>query len=205
MRRLLAVGLVVLFAVACGAQAHASCKAALQQEAPLTRAQQFCWYGAQRLSLMPFVTAAGTAAFSQWRDEPPEWKQGGEAFGKRFGSSYAAGAAADTAQLLTDLMLNEDPRFITLGKGSFAARFAHSLGYTLVARNGRGHRELALGRLAGAAASGFVPNVWYPIERSAAADGAERMGYALGGYAFSSLLAEFKPELRRLFHRKAKP
>ncbi len=172
----------------------------MKKDAPLTRSEQGCWFYTERVSVLPFLSSAVSAALQQQRNEPPQWGDTGEGYGKRFGSSLAAGALQDTAQLITGMALNEDQRFITLGKGAFAKRFGHAVFVSpLIARNARGHRELAIGRLAGATAGGFIPNVWYPTGRNSGSDGAQRALISFAGYAVGSLLAEFQP-FQHIFH-----
>src|ERR1035441_2372016 len=43
-----------------------------------------------------FVESAASAGFGQWRDRPPEWRQGAAGYGRRFASSFAQHATGET-------------------------------------------------------------------------------------------------------------
>ncbi len=200
MRRLFILSLLLVLAAPSLAQSKDPCSVVLKRDAVLSRAEHLCWYGAQRFSVLPFVSSAVTSAISHARNEPRGWGSDSEGYARRYGSSLAADAVGDTTQLLVGIALKQDPRYITLGQGTFGSRIAHAIGYTFIQRGASGGRQPAIARFAGVAAMGFVPNAWYPPGSRTAQDGAVRMGIALAGYMCGSMLAEFQP-FHHIFHR----
>jgi hypothetical protein len=140
----------------------------------------------------PAVGAGFAAGINQAYNTPPEWKQGGEGYGKRFGSNFGIAAVSTTTRYALADALKEDMLYYRCQCKGVFPRLRHALISTLTARRGQdGHLVFSWPAL-------FAPYVgsmtavyaWYP-DRYNGKD-AFRMGnYALLGYAGADIGMEF--------------
>jgi hypothetical protein len=140
----------------------------------------------------PILGAAFAAGINQANNSPPEWRQGAEAYGKRFGSDFAIAATATTTRYVFAEALREDTLYYRCEcKGAFP-RLSHAVISTFTARRGDdGHRVFSLPALVGPYAGTMTAvYAWYPGRY----DGRDafRMGnYALLGYVGGNIALEF--------------
>jgi hypothetical protein len=140
----------------------------------------------------PIVGAGFAAGISQVYNTPPEWGQGAQGYGKRFGSNFAiAGIATTTRYGLAEAFREDTIYYNCACKGVFQ-RLKHALISTLVARRGEdGHSEFSLPALV-APYAGTMTAVysWYP-SRFDYKDGFRMGNYTLLGYAAGNIGLEF--------------
>jgi hypothetical protein len=140
----------------------------------------------------PIIGAALAAGINQADDTPPEWGQGAEGFGKRFGSNFGIAATATTTRYVLAEALREDTLYYRCEcKGAFP-RFSHAVISTFTARRGDdGHRVFSLPAvIAPYVGTMTAVYAWYP-DRYDARD-AFRMGnYSLLGYVGGNVALEF--------------
>lgn len=140
----------------------------------------------------PILGAAVAAGINQSSNSPPEWMQGGEGYGKRFGSNFGIAAISTTTRYALAEALREDTLYYPCECKGFAPRLGHALISTLTARTGAdGHRVFSVPALV-APYAGTLTAVyaWYP-DRYNGMD-AFRMGnYVMLGYAGVNVAMEF--------------
>ncbi|MDR3746350.1 MAG: hypothetical protein P4K80_09500 [Acidobacteriaceae bacterium] len=147
-----------------------------------------------------FVSPAFSAAMKMARPPsgyPREWIDGGPAFGREYGAALGTRVAQQTGRYAAGALLHEDFRYRPSGKQG-VARLFYALGYTFADRTDSGHRTLAVANFAGAAASGFVGNLYLPDGFNSPGDGAVRFEGRFVGYAGNNVSREFAPEIRRV-------
>jgi hypothetical protein len=89
----------------------------------------------------PIVGAAFGAGINQANNTPPEWNQGGEGYGKRFGSNYGIAMVAATTRYGLSEAFTEDAMYCRCECGGIFPRVRYALVSTLTARRGEdGHR-----------------------------------------------------------------
>lgn len=140
---------------------------------------------------------------------PREWRQGVPAFGRNFGDALATELAADGGKYLVGALTREDPRYYPDQSENPLHRAFHAIAFTLVDRNDRGNKTLALSNLAGSLAAGFVGMAYVPSPYNNASHSFQRAAGTLGGYnptllvgyATQNLLSEYAPELKLLGHK----
>ncbi len=129
---------------------------------PLTAKLKF------RLALkvaMDPVTIAGIAFLSgiQQAGDTPDYGQGAQGYGKRFGANSADG--------FTDIMiggailpslLHQDPRYYFQGTGTKKSRFRHAAMNPFVCKGDNGKRQPNFSSLGGDLASSAISNLYYP-------------------------------------------
>ncbi len=138
----------------------------------------------------PMVGAAFAAGINQVYNTPPEWGQGAEAYGKRFGSNFAI-AAVTTRYGLAEAF-HEDTIYYNCECKGVLPRLKHAMISTLTARRGTdGHAIFSFPALV-APYAGTMTAVygWYP-RRYDAEDGFRMGNYTLLGYVAGNLALEF--------------
>jgi hypothetical protein len=166
---------------------------------PLTTRMKFEL--ALRVSIDP-VTIAGVALVSGVRQaaNTPDYGQGAEGFGKRFGATAADG--------FTDIMiggailpslLHEDPRYFYQGTGTTKSRIRHALLSPFISKRDNGSWGPNYSSLGGDLASSAIANLYYPRSNRGAGLVFSQFGIATAERAGAGLAQEFL--LSKLTHR----
>jgi hypothetical protein len=157
-----------------------------------TEKTKFRNYAFDAVGPYPFVGAGIAAGINQLSNAPPEWNQGAEGFGKRFGSDFGIAMVSTTTRYGLSEALKEDTLYYRCECRGVFPRLRHAALTTLTARRGEdGHRVFSFPALiAPYAGSMTAVYGWYP-DRYGAKD-AFRMGnYSLLVYAGGNIAMEF--------------
>jgi hypothetical protein len=139
----------------------------------------------------PVTVAAIAAGIGQAYNTPPEWQQGAEGFGKRFGSDFGIAAISTTTLYGLAEAFREDTLYYRCECTGVFPRLRHAVLSTLTARRGQdGHSVFSFPALiAPYAGTMTAVYAWYP-SRYGAKD-AFRMGnYAMLGYVGGNIALE---------------
>lgn len=159
---------------------------------PPTQRTKIHNYAFDAFGPLPIAVAAIEAGIDQEDNSPPEWKQGAQAFGKRFGSDFAVEAVSTTTRYGLSEAFKEDALYYRCDCRGVFPRLGHAVISTLTARRGDdGHRVFSFPALvAPYAGSATAVYAWYP-SRFGAKD-AFRMGnYTMLGYVGANIGLEF--------------
>ena len=126
---------------------------------------------------------------------PSQWKQGAEAFGRNYGDAFAERLSFHTVHSLTGIITKEDPRYEPSSSHNVLARSFHALTFTFVDRSDAGRPMPAISNFAGAAAGGFVGNVYLPSGFNNLTHAGQRATIGLGFAAGGNLFRGFAPQL----------
>jgi hypothetical protein len=140
----------------------------------------------------PIVGAGFAAGINQADNTPPEWRQGAEGYGKRFGSDFAiAGISTTTRYALAEAFKEDTLYYRCECKGVFP-RLRHAFISALTARRGAdGHRVFSFPALiAPYAGTMTAVYAWYP-DRYNAKDALRMGNYTLLGYVGANVALEF--------------
>src|SRR5579863_6092976 len=140
----------------------------------------------------PIVGAGFAAGINQADNTPPEWRQGAEGYGKRFGSDFAiAGISTTTRYALAEAFKEDTLYYRCECKGVFP-RLGHAFISALTARRGAdGHRVFSFPALiAPYAGTTTAVYAWYP-DRYNAKDALRMGNYTLLGYVGANVALEF--------------
>jgi len=197
------------------------CDAYTMQEIPrLEFKRKACAYRDQLLTGSALFGAAFFAGIAQLQNDPSEWPQGADGFGRRFGVRYAQGMAKSTGSFLFGALDHEDPRAHPPAN-LFCASHDHGPKTGFWPRTGSAllrvvwvHRDnctdgIAFSHIAGALSSGFIGMAWTPPPGNTIGQAFARSGTAFGGDVAASVFSEFQSDIfgvvSRLFGRgKAK-
>jgi hypothetical protein len=140
----------------------------------------------------PIVGGAFAAGINQAENAPPEWKQGAEGYGKRFGSNFAIAGVSITTRYALAKAFREDTLYYRCECKGLFPRLGHAVISTFTSRRGDdGHRVFSFPALV-APYAGTMTAVyaWYP-GRYNAMDGFRMGNYSLLGYIGGNLALEF--------------
>ena len=140
----------------------------------------------------PIVGAAIAAGINQADNAPPEWGQGGEGYGKRFGSNFGILAISTSTRYGLAELFREDTLYYRCECKGFLPRLGHALISTFTARRGDdGHRVFSIPSLVAPYAGTLVGVYsWYP-DRYNGMDAFRLGNYSLIGYAAQNVGMEF--------------
>jgi hypothetical protein len=140
----------------------------------------------------PIVGAAIAAGINQANNAPPEWGQGGEGYGKRFGSNFGILAISTSTRYGLAELFREDTLYYRCECTGFGPRLGHALLSTFTARRGEdGHRVFSFPDLVAPYAGTLVGvYAWYP-DRYNGMDAFRLGNYSLIGYAAENVGLEF--------------
>lgn len=112
----------------------------------------------------PIVGAAFAAGISQVHNAPPEWHQGAEGYGRRYGSIFAIAAVSTTMRYALAEALKEDTLYYRCDCKGVFPRLKHAVISTFTARRGEdGHLVLSFpGLVAPYAGTMTAIYGWYP-------------------------------------------
>lgn len=126
---------------------------------------------------------------------PAEWRQGAEGFGRTYGDAFASRVSAHTAQFLTDTIAREDPYYAPSASRGFFARSAHAVAFSFIDHSDSGRPMPALSNFVGAAAGGFVGDLYLPAGFRDVTHAGQRATFQLGTFAAGNLFREFAPQI----------
>jgi hypothetical protein len=133
----------------------------------------------QLFSPFSFVESAVSAAFGQWRDRPPEWRQGAEGYGRRFASSFAQHITQETLKFGLASLLHEDNRYVPSGQAKLAPRLLYALESTFRSRGDDGLRQVSYSNIGSLAGASLISRTWQPRSTGSAGDGAVNFGVSV--------------------------
>jgi hypothetical protein len=163
----------------------------------LTAGDKFLIYAHQNFGPQNFILPAFQAGFSMLHpppNVPRQWEDGGGALGRWYGEQIAASTTRRTAQLLAEVALHEDPRYVPSGSENTLMRIGHAVAFTFVDKTDSGHNTFALSNFAGAAAGGFAGMVLLPNGYNDLAHAERRALRGLGSVAVRNIITEFRPQ-----------
>jgi hypothetical protein len=129
------------------------------------------------------------------KNYPRDWVDGGDAFGRLYGSALATQTSKRTAKFLAGEIFHEDPRYLPAAEGSsVGSRIVHAVAFTFVDRSDSGHPELAFSNFASATAGGFVGMAYLPPGFNDASHAGQRVGTEFLGIAIANISREFAPQ-----------
>ncbi len=154
----------------------------------------------------PILGAAIAAGINQSSNSPPEWKQGAEAYGRRFGSNFGIAAVTTTTRYALAEAFREDTLYYRCDCKGVSPRLRHAAISTLTARRGKdGHRVFSFPALVAPYAGAMTAVYgWYP-SRYGAKDALRMGNYTLLGYVGVNIAREFLHSLFSRLHLNKRP
>jgi hypothetical protein len=170
---------------------------------PLSPKQKFQLFFKSETDPWPFFLAGVVSGIGQADDSYPEWGQGMQGYGKRFGAAYSdafIGNFFGNAVLPT--VMHEDPRYFQKGTGSAKSRFLWAAASTVWCRRDNGSWGPNYANVGGNLIGSAIARVYYPAsERTVSDTITDGLTVSAEGIVGAEVI-EFWPDLARHMKRK---
>jgi hypothetical protein len=177
-----------------------------QNAPPLTPHEKFHLFAKSAFDPVQFGVIGLQAGLSQATDEFPEYGQGAQGYGKRYGAALADEVSAGFwSNFFYPVLLKQDPRYFRLGEGTITHRVFYGIRQEFVAHSDKGGRTFNLSNVLGAFTAGGISNAYYPSSDRGFALTMSRSAIALAYGMAGGLFDEFYPDIHeKLFHKRKK-
>ena len=151
------------------------------------------------------VNIFGTAFFAglqQAGDEYPEFGQGAQGYGKRYGTAYADVIASTfLSGAFFPSLLKQDPRYFYKGSGSMRSRIWRAVSNSIICKGDNGRWQANYSNIAGSFAGAAISSTYYPTTNQASvvlSNGFIRMGESsLAGVMQEFVVRKFMKQSKR--------
>lgn len=151
-----------------------------------------------------FIYVGILAGIGQAENSYPEFHHGAPAYARYYWHSFA-----DTldGNLMTEFLipaaLKQDPRYYTLGRGSFLHRTGYSVSRLFVTRTDHDGEAPNFSEIVGNGAAAGLSSLYYPSQERTWTKTGQRWVTQVGLDGASNLIKEFWPDVNaKLFHNK---
>jgi hypothetical protein len=178
-----------------------------RQNAPsLTPWEKFHLFARSAFDPVQFGIVGLQAGLSQATDEFPEYGQGAQGYGKRYGAALADEVSAGFwSNFWYPVLLRQDPRYFRRGEGSFKHRVFYGIRQEFVAHADHGGRAFNFSNVLGAFTAGGISNAYYPSSDRGFGLTMSRSAIALAYGMAGGLFDEFYPDIHdKLLHKRKK-
>ncbi len=173
-----------------------------QQRQPLTLRERARIYLKSAVGPGSILSSAASAGFDQWRDSPPEWRDGMAGYGRRFGYALAGSVASNGLEFAVSAVRHEDTRYVRSSEKGFIRRSMYVVVHTYIVPRDGGGTTFAASRLMGAYGTAFIARAWAPARINSTGDALLFGTWALMGDMGNSAFAEFWPDIKRKVLRR---
>jgi hypothetical protein len=148
------------------------------------------------------LTAAAFAGLGQLTNQQPSFGQGLKGYAHRLVTNYADQAMGNMfTEGVFPVLLHEDPRYFRRGTGGIMSRAGYALTRVIVTQKDSGGSRFNYSEWLGNASAVAISNAYYPDGRNFADNGTKLLTQ-VGTDAFSQVLKEFWPDIKRkMFHK----
>lgn len=172
---------------------------------PITAKHKFYIASKDSFDYPVYLTSALFAGLYQLENQNPSFGQGVEGYGKRLASSYADQAIGNMmTEAIFPSLLHEDPRYFRIGAGGGSTwhRVSYALTRVFVVRTDKGKWDFNYSEWLGNGATVAISNLYYPADTRNIADNVQKLGIQVGTDAFSQVMKEFWPDIKRKLSKK---
>ncbi len=158
---------------------------------PLTARLKFQMALKVAVDPVSFLGAGFLAGIDQAADTP-NYPQGAQGYGKRFGAIYADGVTDILfGGAILPSLLHQDPRYFYQGTGTKKSRALHALSNPFICRGDNGKLQPNYSSIGGDLISSAISNAYYPASNRGAAFTFENLAIDTAEREVSSLVQEF--------------
>jgi len=159
--------------------------------APLTPKLKFSLAYHTMTDPMTLLASAFIAGVDQ-ASHTPNYVEGAQGYGQRFGANYANGIT-DTfvGGAILPTILHQDPRYYVQGTGSKRSRMWHAIRNPFVCKGDNGQWQPNFSSLGGYVASGAIANTYYPTSNRGPGLVFSTAGVDIGANIANSIIQEF--------------
>ena len=146
--------------------------------------------------------AAIYASFYQLEDSHPQFGQGVKGYFSRLGTSYTDQIVGNMlAEGFLPALFHEDPRYFRMNEGKTSKRFVYAVSRIFITKTDSGHASFNFAEVMGNGIAAGVGLSYYADDRHPG-DYLQNLSTQLGTDAFSQVLKEFWPDVKRWYHNR---
>jgi hypothetical protein len=139
-----------------------------------------------------FARTAAWAGVQQARNNPEEWRQGAEGYGKRLGAGFADGVTGSLiSNAILPSLLHQDPRYFYQGSGTKKSRALHAMLAAFVCKGDNGTLQPNYSQWGGSLIGYSISTAYYPSSDRTAGHVFQTFGIDMGLHVAGSLAQEF--------------
>jgi hypothetical protein len=132
----------------------------------------------------------------------PELGHGAAGYGRYYWRTFADGVSgAFFTEAIVPAITHEDPRYYTMGQGSFFRRTGYAISRTFVTKTDSGGNSFNWSELAGNALEAGLSNAYYPPEERGLSQTARNWGTQMESALLNHVFQEFWPDIRKKVFR----
>jgi hypothetical protein len=163
---------------------------------PLTSKQKFQLAVDETIAPSRFIGSLFTAGISQARDSLPDYGQGWDGYGKRYGSSVASNASSHLLGTgVIPSLTHEDPRYFVKLFGSPKSRILYAMSRVLITRTDEGRQTFNWSNVMGGLMAESLAVSYLPDSERTAGKTFTRFGVRLGFSALDNVVKEYWPNI----------
>lgn len=149
------------------------------------------------------VALAGAfAALYQLENDHPQFGQGVKGYASRLGTAYADQVIGNMmTEGFMPVVFHEDPRYFRMDHGKVSTRLFYAVSRIFVTKTDSGHETFNFSEIIGNGMAAGIGLAYYKDSRDFG-DYAQNWMTACGTDAFSQVLKEFWPDIKRRWERK---
>jgi hypothetical protein len=170
---------------------------------PITPREKFTIAAHDSFDPFNWVLAGVYAGVYQWQHDYRQWGQGGQAYAKRYGATFADGAISTyISEGILPTLLHEDPRYFRLGTGTKWHRIGYAMTRVLVTKTDSGGDRFNNSEIEGNLIAVAISNLYYPSLNRTVGNTLEKFGINVVSDASFNVLREFWPDMKhKVLHR----
>jgi hypothetical protein len=168
--------------------------------APISTKQKYSIAAKDTFDYPVYFLAAAFAGLYQMDNQNPSFGQGVEGYAKRLGASFADQAIGNMmTEAIFPSLLRQDPRYFLIGPGGGTGwhRASYALTRVFVTRDDKGRNRFNYSEWLGNGTAVAISNLYYPSDTRHVTDNLEKLGVQVAADAFSQVLKEFWPDIKR--------
>jgi hypothetical protein len=159
---------------------------------PLTTSMKFHMAYKDLTHPVFFFRTAAWAGIQQARNNPDEWRQGAEGYGKRLGAGFVDGVSGSLiSNAILPSLLHQDPRYFYQGTGTKKSRALHAMLAPVVCKGDNGAWQPNYSQWGGSLIGYSISTAYYPASSRTATHVFQTFGIDMGLHVVGSLAQEF--------------
>jgi hypothetical protein len=166
---------------------------------PMAQKDKFHFYLKTTFGSSTLLMSAASAGIRQAKNSIPEWGQGMEGYGKRFGSSYGQRVINHSIVFGLESILHEDPRYHKSESSGVWRRAFHAVGQSFISHKDSGGIRPGYTSFIGIAGEVYISRQWYPARTRTTANYFEDGAISFGADIARNILREFWPDVKKGF------
>lgn len=165
---------------------------------PLSVGEKWKLFYRQTYDPFQFLATGVSAAISQADNQFPEYGQGMQGYGKRYGASLAdSSLGAFFGNFALPSLLHDDPRYFRKGSGPFKNRLLHAIGASVITRRDNGSSRPNYSNVFGNLIGCAIGNVYYPQSERTVSDTVSRGLQVTAAGSIGGIFQEFWPDIQK--------